>query len=141
LNTVVAFAFFQGRSRACKRTIAPLGQPGDGDIRLPGHQVQRLTAQQSRDDRHLALNGKTLWPVPVHARRGPWPALWERSGACPCSKFNRLMAGQRERAASPILRGSTLIAMMRAADLREDKRQGSMAVDCSPHDNHGRDTN
>ena len=26
---VIAFAFFQGCSRACKRTLAPLGQPGD----------------------------------------------------------------------------------------------------------------
>src|SRR6202795_5042298 len=26
---VIAFAFFQGCSRACERTFAPLGQPGD----------------------------------------------------------------------------------------------------------------
>jgi hypothetical protein len=35
---VVAFAFFQGGRRACKRAIAPIGEPGDRDIRLPGHQ-------------------------------------------------------------------------------------------------------
>ena len=65
--TVVAFAFFQGRSRPRKSTIAPIGQPSDGDIRLPGHQIQRLTAQQSRDNRHLALNGKALRTIPVDA--------------------------------------------------------------------------
>jgi hypothetical protein len=37
---------------------------------LPGYQVQRLTAQQARNDRQLALNGKTLWAIPVDARRG-----------------------------------------------------------------------
>jgi hypothetical protein len=31
---------------------------------LPGYQVQRLTAQQSRNDRQLALNGKTLRAIP-----------------------------------------------------------------------------
>src|ERR1700720_680152 len=36
------FAFFQGCSRACERTLAPLDQPGDRDIRLPRHQFQRL---------------------------------------------------------------------------------------------------
>src|ERR1700687_2409833 len=40
--SVIAFAFFQGCSRACERTLAPLGQPGDRDIRLPRHQFQRL---------------------------------------------------------------------------------------------------
>jgi hypothetical protein len=54
---VVAFAFFQSCSRALERTLAPLGQPGDRDIRLPRHQFQRLAAQQSRNNRHLALNG------------------------------------------------------------------------------------
>jgi hypothetical protein len=44
---LVAFAFFQGGSRPSKSTIAPLGEPGDGDIRLSGHQIQRLAAQQS----------------------------------------------------------------------------------------------
>jgi hypothetical protein len=67
---VIAFAFFQGRSRACERTLAPLGQPGDRDIRLPRHQFQRLAAQQSRDNRHLALNRKALGAIPVDARRG-----------------------------------------------------------------------
>src|SRR5580704_13293790 len=32
---VIALAFFQGCSRACERTLAPLGQPGDRDICLP----------------------------------------------------------------------------------------------------------
>jgi hypothetical protein len=40
---------------------------------------------------------------------------------CPCSKMNLAQLGgnKQERAASPISRGSTLIAMMQAADLRE----------------------
>src|ERR1700730_12163363 len=45
--------------------------------------------------------------------------LW--GAPCPCSK-NELRAigwGQAKRAASPISRGSTLIAMMQTADLRE----------------------
>jgi len=78
---VIPFAFFQGCSRTCKRAIAPLGQPGDRDIRLPGYQVQRLTAQQSRNDRQLALNGKTLGAIPVDARRDAYASLGERSGA------------------------------------------------------------
>src|SRR6516165_1586838 len=61
---------FRGCSRACQRTLAPLGQPGDRDIRLPRHQFQRLAAQQSRDNRHLALNRKALGAIPVDARRG-----------------------------------------------------------------------
>jgi len=69
---VIAFAFFQGRSRTCKRAIAPLGQLADRDIRLPGHQIQRVAAQQSRDDRHLALNRKALRTIPVDARRGAY---------------------------------------------------------------------
>jgi hypothetical protein len=32
---VIAFTFFQGGSRACERTLAPLAEPGDRDIRLP----------------------------------------------------------------------------------------------------------
>jgi hypothetical protein len=32
---VIAFAFFQGCSRACQRTLALLGQPGNRDIRHP----------------------------------------------------------------------------------------------------------
>jgi hypothetical protein len=31
---VAVIAFFQGCSRACERTLAPLGQPGDRDIGL-----------------------------------------------------------------------------------------------------------
>jgi hypothetical protein len=69
-DLVVAFAFFQSCSRASERTLAPLGQPGDRDIRLPGHQFQRLAAQQPGDNRHLALNGKALGAIPVDARRG-----------------------------------------------------------------------
>ena len=65
---VIPFAFFQGCSRACKRAIAQLGQPSDREISLPGYQVQRLTAQQSRNDRQLTLNGKTLPAIPVDAR-------------------------------------------------------------------------
>jgi hypothetical protein len=71
----IAFAFFQGRSRACKRAIALLRQPGDGDIHLSGHQIQRLAAQQSRYYRHLALNGKTLRTFPVDARRGAFASF------------------------------------------------------------------
>src|SRR5271156_2604472 len=52
--------------------LAPLGQPGDRDIRLPRHQFQRLAAQQSRDNRHLALNRKALGAIPVDARRGAY---------------------------------------------------------------------
>src|SRR5271169_5206794 len=67
----------QGCSRACERTLAPLGQPGDRDIRLPRHQFQRLAAQQSRDNRHLALNRKALGDIPVDARRGAYASLGE----------------------------------------------------------------
>jgi hypothetical protein len=43
------------------------------------------------------------------------------NGGCPCSKSNlaQLRGRDHQRAASPILRSSTLIAMMQAADLRE----------------------
>jgi hypothetical protein len=65
------------RSRSFRAVAAPasarsrqLGQPGDRDIRLPGHQFQRLAAQQSGDNRHLALNGKTLGAIPINARWG-----------------------------------------------------------------------
>jgi hypothetical protein len=51
----------------------------DGDIRLPRHQFQRLAAQQSGDNRHLALNGKTLGAIPINPDGAP--ALGERSGA------------------------------------------------------------
>ena len=51
-----------------------------GDIRLPGHQVQRLAAQQSRDDRDLALNGKALRTIPVGARRGTYASFGGASG-------------------------------------------------------------
>ena len=37
---------------------------------------------------------------------------------CPCSKFN-LVRLDTQQAASPILRGSTLIAMMQSANLRK----------------------
>jgi hypothetical protein len=60
-----------------KRAIAPLGQPSDRDIRLPGYQVLRITAQQSRNDRQLALNGKN---ASGHSRRRPngrLRQLWE----------------------------------------------------------------
>ena len=50
---VIAFAFFQGCRRTCERTLAPLAEPGDRDIRLPRHQFQRLAAQQSGDNRRL----------------------------------------------------------------------------------------
>jgi hypothetical protein len=65
-----AAKFFQGCSRAGQRTLAPLAQPGDRDIRLPRHQFQLLAAQQSRHNRHLALNGKTLGAIPINARCG-----------------------------------------------------------------------
>ena len=59
------------------------------DIRLPGHQVQRLAAQQPRDDRDLALNGKALRTIPVDARRGTYAsfggALRRPFGARPSS--------------------------------------------------------
>jgi hypothetical protein len=53
-----------------------LGQPSaPADDRM-------LAAQQSRDNRHLALNRKPLGAIPVDARRGaPTSALGERSGA------------------------------------------------------------
>jgi hypothetical protein len=35
----------------------------------PRHQFQWLAAQQSRDNRHLALNRKALGAIPVDARR------------------------------------------------------------------------
>jgi hypothetical protein len=54
---------------------------GYRDIRLPGHQFQRLAAQQSRHDRHLSLNGKALRAIPINAEGAPAPALGERSGA------------------------------------------------------------
>jgi hypothetical protein len=38
--------------------------------RLPSHQFQRLAAQQSRDNRHLAQNRKALGAVPINARWG-----------------------------------------------------------------------
>ena len=60
---------------------APLGQPGDRDIRLPGHQFQRLAAQHSRHDRHLSLNGKALRAIPINARSGACASFGERSGA------------------------------------------------------------
>jgi hypothetical protein len=77
--SVIPFAFFQGCSRACKRAIAPLGQPGDRDIRLPGYQVQRLTAQQSRNDRHFAER-KT---ASGHSRRRPKGRLRQLWGSAP----------------------------------------------------------
>jgi hypothetical protein len=48
-------------------------------------------------------------------------ALQAIKNSCPCSKFNlaRLKAGDKQGSLSPILCGSTLIAMMQAADLRE----------------------
>ena len=71
-----ALTFFQGCRRACQRAIAPLGQPGDRDIRLPGHQFQRLAAQQSRHDRHLSLNGKALRAIPINAHHhSSWVTL------------------------------------------------------------------
>ena len=48
---------------------------------VPGHQFQRLAAQQSRDNRHLALNRKRLAPFPSTPEGAPTPALGERSGA------------------------------------------------------------
>ena len=38
-------------------------------------QVQRLAAQQSRDDRDLALNGKALRTIPLDARRGTYASF------------------------------------------------------------------
>ena len=67
---VITFALFQGCCCSRKRAVAPFGQLGDGDIRLPGHQFQRLAAQQPRHDRQLTPNGKTLRPIPFNARRG-----------------------------------------------------------------------
>ena len=48
---------------------------------FPGYQVQRLTAQQWRNDPQLALNGKTLGPLPSTPEGAPAPVLGERSGA------------------------------------------------------------
>src|SRR5450759_70285 len=48
-----------------------------GHIHLSGHQIQRLAAQQSRDDRHLALNGKALRAGHSHRRpKGRLRQLW-----------------------------------------------------------------
>ena len=75
---VIAFAFFQGCSRACQRTLAPLGQPGDRDIRLPRYQFQRLAAQQSPS----CAEQKSAWgPFPSTPEGAPTRALGERSGA------------------------------------------------------------
>jgi hypothetical protein len=46
----------------------PFCQLGHRDIRVPGHKIQRLSAQQSRHYGHLALNGKTLRPICIDAR-------------------------------------------------------------------------
>jgi hypothetical protein len=43
--------------------------------RLPRHQFQRRAAQQSRDNRHLALNRKTLGAIPVDARMGAYASF------------------------------------------------------------------
>ena len=67
---VITFALFQSCCCSRKRAVAPFGQLGDGDIRLPGHQFQRLAAQQPRHDRQLMPNGKTLRPIPFSVRRG-----------------------------------------------------------------------
>jgi hypothetical protein len=67
---VITFALFQGGCCSRKRAVAPLGQLGDRNIRLPGHQFQRLAAQQPRHDRQLAPDGKTLRPSLIDARRG-----------------------------------------------------------------------
>jgi hypothetical protein len=48
---------------------------------LPGHQVQRLAAQQSRDDRDLALNGKALRTIPVDDDGFEWIPTWKRDRA------------------------------------------------------------
>ena len=64
---VIAFTFFQCGSRACERTLASPAEPRDRDIRLPRYQFQRLAPQQPGDNRHLALNGKTLGAIPVDA--------------------------------------------------------------------------
>ena len=37
--------------------------------------IQRLAAQQSRDDRHLALNRKALRTIPVDARKGAYASF------------------------------------------------------------------
>jgi hypothetical protein len=53
------------------------GQPGDRDIRLPGHQFQRLAAQQSRDNLR-----KSAWgPLSSTPEGAPTPAFGERSDA------------------------------------------------------------
>jgi len=50
------------------------------DIRVPGHKIQRLSAQQSRHYGHLALNGKTLRPICIDAR-GALRQLWQSAPA------------------------------------------------------------
>jgi hypothetical protein len=47
---------------------------GDGDIRFPGHKIQRLSAQQTRHYGHHALNGKTLRPISFDAPSGFRPS-------------------------------------------------------------------
>jgi hypothetical protein len=59
--------------------IREVGQDGKADVvldkaqrllRLAGHQFQWFAAQQSRDNRHLALNGKTLRAISVKRPQG-----------------------------------------------------------------------
>jgi hypothetical protein len=70
------------RSRSFKAVAAPASARSRHSVNLAtetfhlsGHQIQRLAAQQSRDDRHLALNGKALRTFPVDARRGAFASF------------------------------------------------------------------
>ena len=45
------------------------------EIRFSRHQIQLLSAQQTRHSGHLALNGKTLQPISFHARGGAFASV------------------------------------------------------------------
>ena len=75
--------------------IREVGQDGKADVvldkaqrllRLAGHHFQWFAAQQSRDNRHLALNGKTLRAIrqrPQGRLRRFGGALRRRFGLAP----------------------------------------------------------
>jgi hypothetical protein len=61
------------RSRSFRAVAAPASARSRHSLSLAIEtfvQFQGFAAQQSRDNRHLALNGKTLQANPVNARRG-----------------------------------------------------------------------
>src|SRR3954469_15351711 len=61
--TAVAFALLHRRLCRDQGAVSPRAQPGDGDVELAGHGLQRLTAQQPGDGGQLAPGGvATLRP-------------------------------------------------------------------------------